>query len=58
VNDTQAFRDWLQVELQHCTAAVSEQPPNFDRVSAAIDAMRDIHAALRLLDLYQATEGA
>ena len=53
MNDLDAFAAWLEDEYRQTVTVLAEDTPEYDRVCAAMDAMRDITTAQRLLGIFR-----
>jgi len=56
MNDLDAFAAWLEDEYRHTVTVLAEDTPEYDRVCAAMDAMRDITTAQRLLGIFRSLQ--
>jgi len=55
LNDLDAFAAWLDDEYRQTVAVLADDSPDYDRVCAAMDAMRDISTAQRLVGLFRSS---
>ena len=58
MNDLDAFASWLEDEYRQTVAVLADDSPDYDRVCAAMDAMRDISTAQRLVGLFRSLNEA
>lgn len=56
MNDLDAFAAWLEDEYRQTVTVLAEDTPEYDRVCAAVDAMRDITTAQRLLGIFRSLQ--
>ena len=56
MNDLDAFASWLEDEYRQTVTVLAEDTPEYDRVCAAMDAMRDITTAQRLLGIFRSLQ--
>lgn len=56
MNDLDAFAAWLEDEYRQTVPVLAEDTPEYDRVCAAMDVMRDITTAQRLLGIFRSLQ--
>lgn len=56
MNDLDALAAWLEDEYRQAVTVLAEDTPEYDRVCAAVDAMRDITTAQRLLGIFRSVQ--